>query len=275
MARWVDGMAGPPAPDLTTASLVTVAALLAAGAIARIGPPITRRTVLAAIPWMILGGFLYALAGIGVYGGPLAATLGSPFVAPAMVVLATLLWLPLVQAGVIRARGDPPAYLAATGTGALVPVLVATPLAGRATVGTLVPLVIAPVVAAVAAAAVVFVLGLSAAPALAAARSLALLAVYAQAFHAVAVVVAVDGLGVAATGPLARVVVGLGTPLVSGFGAAWPYLLVKLCGVALLVVLLGRLAERRASAAYLLLGAVAVLGIGQGVTVLLSATVLA
>jgi uncharacterized membrane protein len=270
-----DGMAGPPAPDAVTASLVTVAAVLAAGAAARFGPPVTRRTVLAATPWMVLGGSLYALAGSGRYGGPLAATLGSPLVAPATVALATLLWLPLVQAGVVRARGDPPAYLAATGTGAAVPVLVATLLAGRATVGTLVPLAVAPVVAAVAAAAVVFGLGLSAAPALAAGRSPALLAAYAQAFHAVAVVVAVDALGATAGGPIAGTTVGLGVPLVAGFGTAWPYLLLKLCGVALLVVLLGRLAERRPTGAYLSLGAVAALGIGQGVAVLLSWTLLA
>ncbi|WP_276257739.1 DUF63 family protein [Haloglomus litoreum] len=268
-------MAGPPAPDLVTAPLVVIVALLSAGGVARFGPPLTRRTVLAATPWMVLGGLLHALAGSGVYDGPLAAMLGSPLVAPATVALAVLLWLPLVQAGVVRARGDPPTYLVAVGTGATVPVFVATLLAGRATVGTLVPLVVAPVVAAVAAAAVVFVLGLSAAPALAAGRSLALLATYAQAFHAVAVVVVVDALGGTASGPLAAAAVGVGGSLVDGFGAAWPYLLGKLCGVALLVVLLGRLAERRPTAAYLLLGAIAALGIGQGVAALLSWTLLA
>lgn len=268
-------MAGPPAPPLVTTAVVSVAALLAAGAIAWAGPPVTRRVVLAATPWMVVTGLLYPLAASGVYDGPLAAALGSLLVVPLMVVLATVLWVPLVQAGRVRARMDPAGYLAATGVGVLVPVLVVTLLAGQATVATLVPLTLAPVVAAIAAAAVVFVLGLSAAPALAAARSLALLAVYAQALHAVGVVVAVDALGLPPSGPFARLTVGLGASLVDGFGLAWPFLLLKLCLAALVVVALGRLAERRATAAYLLLGAIAALGIGPGVSVLISATLLA
>jgi len=268
-------MAGPPAPALVTAVLVSVAALLAVGCIAWVGPPVTRRLVLAGTPWMVLAGLLYPLAATGVYGGPLAATLGSPLVVPVTVVLATVLWIPLVQAGRVRTRGDPAGYLVASGTGVVAPVLAVTVLAGRATVATLVPLALAPVVAAIAAAAVVFVLGLSAAPALAAARSLALLAVYAQALHAVAVVVAVDALGVPASGPLARATVGLGSTLVGGFGIGWPFLLLKLCAVALLVVGLGRLAERRETVAYVLLGTVAALGVGPAVAVLVSATLLA
>lgn len=268
-------MVGPPAPDLVTAAPVVVAVLLAMVVVARIGPPITRRLVLAVTPWMVVGGLLHALATAGVYGGSLAATLGSLLVVPGTVLLATVLWLPLVQAGRVRTRADPSGYLAATGVGVLVPVLVVTLLAGRATVATLVPLALAPVVAGVAAAAVVFVLGLSAAPALAAARSLALLAVYAQAFHAVAVAVAVDALGAPAPGPLASATVGLGASFVDSFGTAWPFLLLKLCGVAFLVVVLGRLAERRETAAYVLLGIVAALGVGPGVVVLVSATLLA
>ncbi|WP_254821449.1 DUF63 family protein [Haloglomus halophilum] len=268
-------MAGPPAPALVTAVLVSVAALLAVGCIAWVGPPVTRRLVLAGTPWMVLAGLLYPLAATGVYGGPLAATLGSPLVVPVTVVLATVLWIPLVQAGRVRTRGDPAGYLVASGTGVVAPVLAVTVLAGRATVATLVPLALAPVVAAIAAAAVVFVLGLSAAPALAAARSLALLAVYAQALHAVAVVVAVDALGVPASGPMARATVGLGAELVGGFGIGWPFLLLKLCAVALLVVGLGRLAERRETVAYVLLGTVAALGVGPAVAVLVSATLLA
>jgi uncharacterized membrane protein len=268
-------MAGPPAPDLVTTVLVSAAALCAVGVIAWVGPLVTRRVVLAGTPWMVLAGLLYPLAATGVYDGPLDAVLGSPLVVPVTVILATVLWIPLVQGGRVRARMDSAGYLAATGTGALVPVLVVTLLAGRATVATLVPLALAPVVAAIAAAAVVFVLGLSAAPALAAARSLALLAVYAQALHAVAVVVAVDALGMPASGPLARATVGLGTELGGGFGIAWPFLLVKLCAVALLVVALGRLAERRTTAAYVLLGTVAALGVGPAVTVLVSTTLLA
>jgi uncharacterized membrane protein len=275
VARWDDDMAGPPAPDPVTAVLVSVAGLLAVGVVAWVGPPVTRRLVLAGIPWMVLAGLLYPLAATGVYGGPLAAALGSPLVVPVTVVLATALWIPLVQAGRVRARGDPAGYLAASGTGVVVPVLAVTVLAGRATVATLVPLALTPVVAAIAAAAVVFVLGLSAAPALAAARSLALLAVYAQALHAVAVVVAVDALGMPASGPLAGATVGLGAALVDGFGIAWPFLFLKLCVVALLVVGLGRLAERRAAAAYVLLGTVAALGVGPAVAVLVSATLLA
>jgi uncharacterized membrane protein len=268
-------MAGPSAPALVTAVLVSVAGLLAVGVVAWVGPPVTRRVVLAGTPWMVVGGLLHPLATTGVYDGPLAPALGSPLVVPVTVVLATVLWIPLVQAGHVRARMDPAGYLAASGAGVGLPVLAVTLLAGRATVATLVPLALAPVVAAIAAAAVVLILGLSAAPALAAARSLALLAVYAQAFHAVAVVVAVDALGMPASGPLARVAVGLGAPLADGFGVAWPFLFLKLCAVALLVVGLGRLAEHRETAAYVLLGTVAALGVGPAVAVLVSATLLA
>lgn len=268
-------MAGPPAPDAVTAIAVASGGVLVAGLLARSGPATDRRTVLAALPWMLVGGMLHALARAGAYDGPLAATLGSLLVVPAAFVLGGVPWLVLIQVGRLRTSSDRAGYLAATGTGALVPVLAAVLLAGRASVVTLVPVMVTPVAAAVVAVPVLLVLALSAAPALAATRSLGLLVVYAQAFHAVAVAVAVDALGVPATGPLTAAAVGLGADLaVGGVGTAWPVVPVRLAGGALVVVAAGRLAERRPPAAYLSLGVVAALGIGPGVVTLLSATLL-
>lgn len=274
-ARSALRMAVPPSPDPVTAVAVGGGGLLVAGFLVRLGPVADRRTVLATLPWMLLGGTLHAFARAGAYDGPLAATLGSALVVPAMVLLGGVPWLVLLQAGRLRTRSDPAGYLGAVGIGVLVPVLAAVLLFGRSTVGTLVPVMVTPVVAALVAAAVLLVLVLSAAPALAATRSLGLLVVYAQAFHAVAVAVAVDALGATVGGPLADVAVDLGTEVaVGGVGTAWPFVPVKLAGAALVVVVAGRLAERRPTAAYLSLGVVAALGIGPAVATLLSATVL-
>lgn len=268
-------MAVPPSPDPATALAVGGGGLLVAGLLVRLGPVVDRRTVLATLPWMLLGGVIHTLARAGAYDGTLAATLGSMLVVPAMVLLGGVPWLVLLQTGRLRTRSDPAGYLGATGIGVLVPVLAAVVLFGRVTIDTLVPVMVTPVAAAVVAAAVVLVLVLSAAPSLAATRSLGLLVVYAQAFHAVAVAVAVDALGTTATGPLVDVAVEIGTEAaVGGVGTAWPLVPVKLVGAAAVVVVAGRLAERRPMAAYLSLGVVAALGIGPGVATLLSATIL-
>lgn len=268
-------MAVPPPPDPVTALAVGSGGLLVVGFLVRLGPVTDRRTVLATLPWMLAGGVLHALARAGAYDAPLAATLGSAFVVPAMVLLGGVPWLVLLQTGRLRTRSDPAGYLGATGVGVLGPLLAVVPLFGRTTVDTLVPVIVTPVVAAIAAAAVVLVLVVSAAPSLAATQSLGLLVVYAQAFHAVAVTVVVDALGVPATGPLANAAVDFGTEFaVVGVGTAWPFVPVKLVGAALVVVVAGRLAERRPTAAHTSLGVVAALGIGPGVATLLSATVL-
>jgi uncharacterized membrane protein len=249
--------------------------MIGLGGVVRAVPDLRRRTVLAATPWMILGGVLHALALAGAYDGPAAAAFASTLVVPATGVLAATAWVPLVQVGRLRTRADPAGYLGATGAGALVPLLVVTLLAGRATVATLAPLVLTPVLGGLAAAGVIFGLGLSAAPALAATRSLGLLAVYAQVFHGVVVVVAVDALGASPTGSVAVPAVGLGARLSLGVGTAWLFLLLTMFGAALLVAGLGRVAERHPPVAYILLGAIAAAGIGPGVATLLSVTVLA
>jgi uncharacterized membrane protein len=271
-------MAGlSPIPDLAPVLFTVVGAMVVMGAVATVLKTVDRRTVLATTPWMIATGVIHALAVAGAYEPPLAGVIGSPLVVPAAVVVVGVCWLPLVQFGRIRNRADPAAYLAATGTGALIPLLVAAGLYGRPTVATLAPVAIAPAVAGVAAAAVVFVLGLGAAPSLATTRSLALLVVYAQAFHAVAVVVAVDALGVTPGGPLARAAVDVGAdlPVAGAIGTGWPYAVVKLCGGALVVVVSARFLDRNEAVTYVALGIVAALGLATGVATLLGATLFA
>lgn len=271
-------MAGPaPTPGPATVLLTVGGALLVAGAVVSVLPVVDRRTVLAATPWMLAAAVVHALAVAGAYGGALASVLGSLLVVPAAVVVAGVCWLPLVQFGRVRDRVDPAAYLGAVGVGTLVPLLVATLLYGRSSVATLAPVAIAPPVAGVAAAAVLFVLGLGAAPSLAATRSLALLVVYAQAFHAVAVAIAVDALGATPGGPIARVAVDIGARLsVAGtIGTSWPYAALKLAAAALVVVIAARAVDRNETATYVALGVVAALGLGPGVATLLGATLFA
>jgi uncharacterized membrane protein len=268
-------MVGPTAPDLALTAAVTGCGAVVVGLLAAVGAPVERRTVLATTPWMVVGGLLHALAVAGAYEGPLAEVMSSALAAPAAVAIAGVPWLAFVQVGRVRTRTDPAGYLAATGTGALVPLLAATALFGRATVATLVPVVLAPVIAAIAAAVVVFVLGLSAAPAIATTRSLGLLVVYGQAFHAATVAVAVDGLGMAAEAPLTALAVDLAAMVgPDGFGTVWPLVATKLAAGGLTLVVAGRVVERRPAAGYLVLGVVAALGVGLGVATLLAATLL-
>jgi uncharacterized membrane protein len=274
-ARPGNRMVGPATPDVAVTAAVAGGGVVVAGLLAAAGVPVERRTVLAATPWMVVGGLLHTLAVTGAYDGLPAGILGSALAAPAAVAIAGLPWLALVQIGRVRPRADPAGYLAATGGGALVPLLAATVLFGRATVATVVPVVLTPVIAAIVTAVVVFVLGLSAAPAIATTRSLGLLVVYAQAFHAVAIAVAVDGLGTVAEAPLTALATDLAAMGPEGFGSVWPLVAAKLAVAVLTLVVAGRVVERRPVAGYLLLGVVAALGIGPGVATLLAATLLA
>ena len=269
-------MAQPtPGPGLAVASLTTGAAALVLAAAARSLPHPTRRTVFAATPWMLGGGVLHALATSGAYDGPLAGVFGTLLAAPATVVLAGLLWLPLVQAGSVRGRADPAGYVAATGLGTVLLPTVAVALRGTVSPATVTSVLVVPVVAGLATVAVALALGLGGSTALAETRSLGLLAVYGQAFGGVSVAVTVDALGITPQGPLVSALVGGGAALgIGGIGTAWPVVLLSLTGSGLLVVGLSRLLDRYETGVYLALGAVAALGLGPGLARLLTAAIL-
>lgn len=89
MAILPEGFALPPVPYLVVLALSVVAV---AGALYRISPPVTERTVLGFAPWMVLGSALYVCYQIGALPSVVAPFFGSPAVYLTTFVLLGVLW---------------------------------------------------------------------------------------------------------------------------------------------------------------------------------------
>lgn len=235
--------------------------------------PVTRSTVLAAAPWMVVGGILEALVATGAYRGVVATLLGPPRVHLAALVLGAVTWVPLLQVAAFRNRHASGArYLGTAGAGAaLVLVLV---LFWRVSVDPSVVLwlVTVPIAAAGLAGVAYFLLGLGDAAPLAYTGLVGLLVVFAHALDGLAVGVAVEVFGRAPRAPLAAAVADLagGLSLPFALPGGWLFVAVKLLGALLVVQVFARYARRAETGSYLALGALAAAGLGPGVATLLS-----
>lgn len=250
--------------------VVIVAAIATALVLTALRVPVTRATMLAATPWMVLGGLLESLVATGAYPGVVAALLAPPQVYPAALVVGGLTWIPLLEVAAIRNRGVNAARSLATAGWAATAVL-ATVVLWRAAVdpAEVLWLVGVPVVAAVLAGVAYILLGLSDAEPLAYTGLLGLLVVFAHTFDGLAVALAVEVLGRTPRPPLAALVAdgtdaaGLGLP------TGWLFVALKLLGSLLAVQLLARTPRRTQRGRYLALGALAAVGLGPGVATLL------
>lgn len=254
-------------PSVVAAGALAVAAAATAAVLAVQRPPVTRATVLATAPWMVVGGLLEALAATGAYA--LALPLfDPPQVHLAALVVGGLAWTPLVQGAVVRERrAAAPRYLAAAGAGAAL--VLAAVLFWRASPDPegLVWLTTAPVGAVVLAAVGYFLLGLGDATPLAYTRLVGLFAVFAHALAGIATAVAVDVFGRPPRGLAAIVTDAAGTLPLAGVG--WLVLPIRVAGALVVVLALGHYARRAESRAYLALAAFAAAGLGPGVATLL------
>lgn len=254
-------------PSAAVVGGLGIAAAVTALVLAAQRPPITEDTVLAAVPWMVVGALLKTLAATGAYAVPFPL-FDSPQVHVAALVLGGLVWAPLIQGAVVRDRLETAArYLGAAGVGTAL--VLGGVLFWRASpvAEGLLWLVIAPVVAVLLAAVAYFLLGLADATPLAYTRLAGLLVVFAHALDGIASAVATDVFGRPPRGIAAAVVDASGTLPVAGVG---PLIIpLKLMGALVAVLVLGHYAREAETRAYLALGAVAALGLGPGAATLL------
>lgn len=104
---------------------VVAAAVLTVTLLAVEKPPTDGLTVLATVPWVVVAGILAALSSTGAYPATVAGVLRLPAVFALTIVVAGLVWMPLLQLAALRDRAYAAGYyLAAAGLGTAVVLLV-------------------------------------------------------------------------------------------------------------------------------------------------------
>lgn len=254
-----DGFALPPLSYL----LVLLSASLAVGVLAtRVRPTIRERTVLAFALWMVAGAALHVLSVVDAAPAVLSPLLGTPSVYVSTFVLAGAVWLGGHSAGV------PDRLLG--GVGALAALLsVGAVLAVGADRGTLsffwsgLSLVLSVVVAAGTWA------GFRRAfPAAAGTTGAAgALVVLGHVLDGISTAVGIDALEVTERSPLPRAIMAFAEtlPTAEAIGVGWLFVLVKVALACGIVWLMAEYVEDAPGEGYLLLAAIAAVGLGPGV----------
>jgi uncharacterized membrane protein len=256
MALLPEGFALPPLPYLVALCLALAAV---GGLLIRRRPPVTERTVLAFVPWMVVGAALHVLHVVGALPAAVRPLTGTPAVYLTVAVVGGATWL------VADVGGDE--RLVAGVGGVCLSLAVAAALGVGAARGTL---RLAPAVGILVVAGVVgwVTWGLlrRTRPDVAVTGRLGELAVLAHALDGVSTAVGVDLLGFGERSPLSRLVIEFaGTlPVADAVGQGWLFVLVKLAvAVAIVVALVGSVREEPVEGR-LLLGFVAAVGLGPG-----------
>lgn len=245
-------------------------------------PRLSRRAIVAMVPWMVVGSGLSVLAAVADYPSairPAVTGVGAYVTAYAVV---CLVWFAILQfARGSRQEGGLPTYLGAMGLGAAAMVVGALFLAaGDISNQQLFWLAIAPIVAAAVAALVFLLLGLWYTEAAAYTGIVGALVVFGHALSAIATAVAVVG-DAGGHSPLSRAVLNLvatvETSALMGLDLqavwAWGFVWSKLLLATAVIVGLTTYTQRQPDRGNLVLGLVAAVGIAGGVTVLLSMAV--
>jgi hypothetical protein len=180
---------------LSAASVVVGAAVLSVLlAVAVGGAPISRQTVLAAAPWAVVAAGVIVAGRGGVYDA-VSSPPSSAVLLAAVVTLAAVSWVLLIQFATLRNLSQYEWYLAATGIGASIVVLAVTGAHFGAVASRVVWLAVVPVVAVAIAAGAYFALGVVYIDALTRLRFAGLYTLAAVLFDGVASVAVIEVLG--------------------------------------------------------------------------------
>ncbi|NHN59931.1 MULTISPECIES: DUF63 family protein [Halorussus] len=253
-----EGFALPPLPYLV--GLLAAVGLVGA-ALVRTDPAVSDRTVLALAPWVVVGSSLHVLFVLGWVPAAVEPLLGTPAVYFSTFAVAGVVWLAAMGSGAAPERP-----LAAAGTLAAL-AAVGYALARGAPDGLrlfwpLVGLVVATVLAAALWAATRRTYpGVTAAT-----GAVGALALFGHALDAVSTAVGVDLLGFGERTPISRAVLDLAAslPTAETLGVGWLFVLVKLVIAEVVVVLFADFVREDPRQGFLLLGAVAAVGLGPG-----------
>ncbi|WP_135829869.1 DUF63 family protein [Halorussus halobius] len=254
-----EGFALPALPYLAG---LLVAVAVVAGALYRAGPYVSDRTVLALAPWVVVGSGLHVLFVLGWVPDVLAPLLGTPAVYLTTFVVAGGVWL-----AALRADADPVGPLVAVGA-LLAFATVGYALARGASDGLRLFWPAVGLAVAVLLAGALWAATRWSYPAVAAETGAAgALVLVGHALDAVSTAVGVDVLGFGERTPLSRAVLDLAAslPTPEAMGTGWLFVLVKLAVAELVVVLFADFVREDPAEGYLMLGAVAAVGLGPAV----------
>jgi uncharacterized membrane protein len=253
-----EGFGLPPLPYLV-GLLAAVAAV--AGALARRGPRVSDRTVLALAPWIVVGSSLHALFVLEWVPEAVAPLLGTPAVYLSTFVVAGVVWLAMARLVADHER----ALLAlgvATASGVVAYALARGSATGLRLFWPLVGLVVASLLAGILWAATRW----TRPNVTAATGAVGALALFGHALDAVSTAIGVDLLGFGERTPVSRAVldVAASLPTAETFGVGWLFVVVKLVIAEAVVVLFADFVREDPTEGFLLLGAVAAVGLGPG-----------
>jgi uncharacterized membrane protein len=254
-----EGFALPPLSYLLG---LLVATAVVGALVVRIRPPIRERTVLAFAPWMVVGAALHVLAVIEAAPTVVTPLLGTPSVYVSTFAVAGAVWI--AGAGV----DAPDRALGAGGTVAAILAVGVVLWVGAGLGGLVAFWPTVALVLSVALSAAVWIGLRGALPAAADATGAAgMLVVFGHVLDGVSTAVGIDVLEVAERSPLPRAIMEFaGTlPTADTIGAGWLFVLVKVALAVGIVWLMAEYVEDAPREGYLLLGAIAAVGLGPGV----------
>lgn len=233
--------------------------------------PLSRRTVLAAAPWTVVGATTVVAGRAGVYDGTAVTT---PLVVATLGVVAAASWVLFARLAALRGIGHRERYLTASGLGVasiVLPTLFAH--AGNPAWVRVVWLAVAPVLAGVVAAGAYFVLGLLYTDAVVAFRIAGLYVVWSIVFDGVASATALEVLG---GEELGVVTLGITSAVEAAGVSVSPWLLLPVHALVGVVYVgcCGWLARQYGPAGNGFVLLASALWLGSGTVVLLSATLL-
>ena len=246
-------------------------------------PGLSRRTVVATVPWMIAAAALSIVGGGGAYPVRVRPAVSGPGAYLTVYAIGCLTWFGLLQFGRSSQgeRDRVPALIASMGLGLTFVVLTALFVdAGGITGGQLFWLAVAPIASGAVAGVVLLLLGLWYPEAAAYTGAVGGLVVFGHAFSAIATAVAVvsgPGGHTSVSWAVLNVMAAAGLENLLGFDQqllwAWGYVWVKLIFALLFVVAMTAYTRSHPSRGNLLLGAVGAVGVIGGVNALLAMVV--
>lgn len=260
---------------MVSAEMVAVGAVLAAAVTTLVllaveGPLVDGRTVLATAPWGVAVGLIDVLAGVGAYPSLVTPVLELPVGMFLGVVLAGVVWLPLLQLATMRDHASGSArYLAAAGVGVAV-VLLITLLVREGLDGAgLLWLSAAPLLAVVLAGGAYVLLGFLDPTTLATTRWVGFLVVVGFTFLGTVTAVAIDVYGRAGRGPTAWLVNLAADLPTATTSVAWPAALLSVLVGCVVAALVARVVRADALVGYGLAVLLAAMTVAPGVARLL------
>lgn len=270
-----------PFADPTIPSLLYVALLLAGTAILgallySVGVPLTQRTVLAMVPWMVAGSILHVFYQLGeafgtsLYPAWIAPLFGAPAVYLTTFIGMGSIWLISTAIGVQSAavtRDRVASYLAGTGIGVMLPLLGL--LGWQAASPSIGPLrLVLPFAGLLLSLAVSFVvyilLGAWRTYIIAEARHVGGLLLFAHVFDGITTAIGVDLLGVGERSYVPRLIMDFARdlPTYQYLGAGWLFVVVKIVVAILVIVAFADYLSEHPRRGNLLFAAIIVVGLG-------------